>query len=53
VLFRSVWRKYANIPDDKRLVAGITIGYPDLDFPANKLVSAREPVDNLVTWLGI
>jgi nitroreductase len=53
ILYDQVWRKYANIPDSKRLVAGITIGYPNSDFPANQLVSAREPVDSLVTWLGI
>ena len=52
IMYDQVWRKYANIPESKRLVAGITIGYPDWDFPANKLVSAREPVDSIVTWLG-
>lgn len=50
--YDQVWRKFAHIPDSKRLVAGITIGYPDWEFPANKLVSAREPVDKLTTWLG-
>lgn len=52
IMYDGVWRKYANIPDSKRLVAGITIGYPDPDFPANRLVSAREPKDGLTTWLG-
>jgi nitroreductase len=52
ILYDQVWRKYAGIPDSKWLVAGITIGYPDPDYPANKLVSAREPVDNLVKWIG-
>jgi len=53
IMYDQVWRKHAGIPDTRRLVAGITIGYPDPDFPANKLVSAREPVESLVTWLGI
>lgn len=52
IMYDQVWRKYANIPESKRLVAGITIGYPDPDFPANKLVSSREPADKIVTWLG-
>ncbi|MCX6008245.1 MAG: nitroreductase [Chloroflexi bacterium] len=52
IMYDQVWRKYANIPESKRLIAGISIGYPDPDFPANKLVSSREPVDSITTWLG-
>ena len=52
IMYDQVWRKHAGIPDSKRLVASITIGYPDSDFPANKLVSARENVDSLTMWLG-
>jgi len=52
IMYDQVWRKYANIPDSTRLIEGITIGYPDWDFPANKMVTPREPVDNITTWLG-
>lgn len=52
IMYDQVWRKYANIPGSKRLIGGISIGYPDPDFPANKLVSSREPVDSITTWLG-
>jgi nitroreductase len=52
IMYDNVWRKHANIPESKRLIAGISIGYPDPGFPANKLISAREPVDSLTTWLG-
>ena len=52
ILYDNVWRKYANIPESKRLVAGITIGYPDWDFPANKLIAPREPMDRVTTWVG-
>lgn len=52
IMYDQVWRKYGNLPESKRLIAGISIGYPDPDFPANKLVSAREPVDSITTWLG-
>jgi nitroreductase len=52
IMYDQVWRKYANIPESKRLIAGISIGYPDPDFPANKLVSSREPVNSITTWLG-
>ena len=50
--YPEVIRKFCNIPDSKRLVIGIAIGYPDWDFPANRLQSEREPIDNIVNWCG-
>ena len=50
IMFPEVVRKFTEIPLSKRLIIGIAIGYPDWDFPANKLESQREPVDNIVTW---
>lgn len=52
IMYDHVWRKHCNIADSRRLVAGIAMGYPDWDFPANKLVTSREPVDNMTTWFG-
>jgi nitroreductase len=52
VLYPEVVREYAGIPDSKRLIMAITIGYPDWDFPANSLVSAREEIDTITTWCG-
>lgn len=40
------------IPYSKRLIVGLAIGYPDWDFPANKIRSERDPLENLVTWMG-
>jgi nitroreductase len=51
-MYDHVWRKYANIPESKRLVAGITIGYPDPGVPVNAMITPREPVDKTTTWLG-
>jgi len=50
--FPDVVRKIAGIPQSKRLVMCISIGYPDWDFPANKLETKREPVENFTTWCG-
>ncbi|MBW2637117.1 MAG: nitroreductase [Deltaproteobacteria bacterium] len=52
VLYPEVVREYAEIPDSKRLIMAITIGYPDWDFPANSLVSSREEIDTITTWCG-
>ena len=51
-MYPDVLRKYAHIPESKRIVIAIAIGYPNWDFPANQLESEREPVTNMTTWLG-
>ena len=51
-MYPQVLRKYAHIPESKRIIAAIAIGYPDWDFPANKVESEREPIENVTTWLG-
>jgi nitroreductase len=52
VLYPEVVREYAEIPDSKRLIMAIAIGYPDWDFPANSLESTREEIDKITTWCG-
>lgn len=52
VAFEEVIRKHTGLPESKKAVIGIAIGYPDWDFPANKLVSERESADELTTWVG-
>jgi len=52
VMFPEVLRRFTHIPESKRIVISIAIGYPDWDFPANKVVSTREPLENVVTWYG-
>jgi len=51
-MYPEVLRKYGHIPESKRIIAAVAIGYPDWDFPANKLESEREPIRNVTTWLG-
>lgn len=52
VLYPEVVRKFAGIPDTKRIIISIAIGYPDPDFPANQIVTDREQAENLTTWVG-
>lgn len=40
------------ISDQKRPAVGIALGYPDPDFPANSVVSTREDIAGLTTWVG-
>lgn len=52
VAYPEVLRRYAHIPESRRIIMAIAIGYPDWDFPANKLETEREPIENITTWLG-
>ena len=45
-------RRVAGIPESKRIIIGIAIGYPDWNDPLNSLRTGREPVEKLVTWCG-
>lgn len=52
IYYHDVIRKYAGIPESKKLFLGLSLGYPDWDFPANKVQSKREPLEVNTTWLG-
>jgi nitroreductase len=52
VMYPEVVRKYTGMPESKRIIICIAIGYPDWDFPANKVESKREPVESITTWCG-
>ncbi len=52
VMYPEVLRQYAGIPESKRILAAIALGFPDWDFPANRLESTRELVDNITIWCG-
>lgn len=50
VYYPEIVKNIAGIPDSKKLAVGIAIGYPDWDFPANKLRSTREPLTSIIAW---
>ena len=52
IMYPEVVRRCAGIPESKRIVIAIAIGYPDPGFPANRLESEREVVENVTTWHG-
>ena len=39
------------IPTELSILCGLAIGYPDPEFPANKLHIAREPIGENVVFL--
>jgi len=52
VMYPDMLRQQVGIGQDKRILISIALGYPDWDFPANRLVTSRVDVDQCTTWLG-
>ena len=44
-------KKLLGIPMEKRLVLGLSVGYPDRESPANQLRTERMDLDRMLTWL--
>jgi nitroreductase len=40
-----------NIPEDKDVVVGVALGYPDRESPINRFTSPREAPDAMVRWI--
>jgi nitroreductase len=51
-LFWSATRRILSIPDDEYIIAGMALGYADIDDPVNGLIAPREPLDQFVTFHG-
>ena len=51
-MYPDVVRRFAGIPESKKIMISIAIGFPDWHFPANKVETAREPLDAITTWCG-
>ncbi|MEV6335608.1 nitroreductase [Nocardia vinacea] len=41
---------YFDLPENRRVVAAISFGYPDPDHPVNTFRTAREDLDQVATW---
>ncbi|MBW2053429.1 MAG: nitroreductase [Deltaproteobacteria bacterium] len=52
IMFPEVVRKVTGLPESKKMYISIAIGYPDWDHPANKLETEREPMENVLNWVG-
>jgi nitroreductase len=44
-------KKYLSIPETKRLILGISIGYPDIEAPVNAFRTDRVETDEIVKWI--
>ena len=53
VRYPDILRSHINIPESKKFVMGIAIGYPDHDSPCNTYKSNRDNVDTFVKWIDV
>ncbi|MEN6621779.1 MAG: nitroreductase [Smithella sp.] len=51
VLYPSAIREIASIPDDKKIIAGIALGYPDPAFSSNAIERKRAEITEIFHWL--
>ncbi|MBU6267547.1 MAG: nitroreductase [Sphingomonadales bacterium] len=52
IMQSPVVREHAGIPEDQVIMKSIALGWPDLDFPANAVVSERKPTDEALRFVG-
>ena len=52
VMFPEVVREHTKIPETCRLFLSTPLGYPDPDYPANKLHTPRVPIEDNTTFIG-
>jgi len=52
IVYQKKMREILEIPKNKKFICSVTIGYPDLSFPANRVISPREDVDSITRWNG-
>jgi nitroreductase len=50
--FHGPVREHLGVPEQRRLVCGMSLGYADPDAPANALVTTREPVEAFARFHG-
>ena len=52
IMQSPVVREHAGIPDDQVIMICVAMGYPDVSFPANAVVSERKAVDETAVFVG-
>lgn len=48
--YPDVVRNVLNLPEEKLIVCGMALGYPDMEAAVNSYRTEREPVEEFTTW---
>lgn len=51
VAYEDEIKDLLNIPENKNVVIGVALGYPDRDAPINRFKSQRDPLEKFVRWI--
>jgi nitroreductase len=51
VLYPDLLRSIAAIPDDRRVVVGVALGYPDASYPLNHFERPRAKMEDFTKWV--
>lgn len=52
IMQSQVVRELAAIPNDQVIMKSIALGWPDMEFPANTVTSARKSIQEAATFVG-
>lgn len=50
--YPALLRRMASIPDDRRIVMGVALGYPETDHPLNRFARVRADIGEFVRWVS-
>jgi len=51
VAYEDEIKDLLNIPENKNVITGVALGYPDWENPVNQFKSSRAELDKLVRWI--
>ncbi|MEL7196864.1 MAG: nitroreductase [Pseudomonadota bacterium] len=52
IMQSPVVREHAGIPDDQVIMKAVAMGWPDPEFPANRVYSKRKPLEEATRFVG-
>ncbi len=52
VHYADLLRRHGGIPEDRRIVMGAALGYPDPEAPINRFERQRADLGSIVQWVG-
>jgi nitroreductase len=52
VYYPEILRKHFPVPNTKRILMGVALGWPDKDDPVNRFERKRAPLDEIVQWVS-
>ena len=50
-MYPEITHKILSIPENKRLIIGAALGWPDIDAPVNRFERDRGAVEEFVQWI--